>query len=154
MITQKSMHQQNIEILMEGAKQKIPSKPTIPDKKVRELRARLILEEALETIDALGIAVSVNGSIADYQNFKFTHYKKEIDLAEIADGCADISVVTIGTLSACGIADLPILREVDKNNIAKVGPGSHIDKHGKLVKPPNHPKPDLKTIIERMKENV
>ena len=58
-----------------------------------------------------------------------------MDVVKVADGCGDLSVVTIGTLSACGIADEPILETIDANNLMKFAPGHRIDEFGKLIKP-------------------
>lgn len=121
----KTEHQQRVEELMVNARQVIPDRPTMPDEKTRLLRAKLILEEALETVRDLGFDFvpfgEVRYAILDKGDFKASMFKangKE-NLEGIADGCADVSVVTIGTLSACGIADDSLLREVDCNNLAK-----------------------------------
>lgn len=156
----KSIHQQRIEEFMRRAdglapgKQGIPEKPEVPAEAVRCLRARLILEEAIETVIALGfnISATLNGSFILSADTLWLHPNdsKQIELHGIADGCADLSVVTIGTLSACGLPDEPILREVDENNLAKFRPGHSVDEHGKLVKPPDHQPPDLAGIISRI----
>lgn len=122
-------HQLRIEEFMRRAGQELPGSPVIPSEEVRILRARLILEEAFETISAgLGVDIWIaNGEgklpvpwshgIKEVTLYVNTH--RPPDLKEIADGCADISVVTIGTLSACGIKDKPLLEEVDRSNLAK-----------------------------------
>jgi hypothetical protein len=76
------------------------------------------------------------------------------NLVGIADGCADTSVVTIGTLSACGIKDNPLLEEVDGNNLGKFGPeaianGAGYNADGKWVKAKNHPKPDIEGVLRK-----
>lgn len=147
----KSKHQQRVEEFMLLARQEVPDKPTIPSKEVRELRAKLILEEALETIQALGFTVySVEGSVnlanKGWQLAEAYH----ADLEEIIDGCCDIQVVTTGTLSACGVPDKPFQKEVDKNNLAKFGPGHTIREDGKLVKPPDHKPPQIKEILDTL----
>lgn len=120
---EKSPHQQRVEEFMRNAQQDIGDAPTIPPAEVRILRAKLIFEEAMETIDALGVRLTVCPSANEYvlypnnvKRFEATHSP---NLVEIADGCADISVVTIGTLSACGIADMRLIEEVDRSNLAK-----------------------------------
>lgn len=152
----KTAHQRRVNHMMELAGQKLPKVPTIPDEKTRKLRALLILEEALETIEALGFGLrSLQGTPA-LEHLKerkdldalFEVYEKEPDLVGIADGCADISVVTIGTLSACGIEDTDLLELVDCNNLEKFGPGGHKDPvTGKWVKPPGHKPPDIKALL-------
>jgi len=130
----------------------VPREITMPDAATRELRARLILEEALETIDALGFTVELPDDydrgcfpvLIEGVKFEATH---EPDMVEIADGCADISVVTMGTLVACGIPDVDLFRLVDTNNLAKFAPGSYRREDGKWIKPPSHQPPDIGDLL-------
>jgi len=127
----------------------VPSKITMPDAATRELRARLILEEAMETIDALGVIVlAPECGILKFKELELAAAHKP-DMVEIADGCADISVVTMGTLVACGIPDVDLLRIVDENNLAKFGPGGHLREDGKWIKPPGHVPPDIRGLLRR-----
>lgn len=151
---EKSFHQQRVENFMELAKQDIPKSPVMPDESIRKLRAKLILEESLETVRDLGFAPMIDidslggRRFLSKEDIVFVGTGKET-LSGIADGCADIIVVTTGTLSACGIADVSIQKEVDLNNLAKFGPGHSYREDGKLIKPPNHKPPALSDIIER-----
>jgi len=146
MTTRKTEHQQRVEAFMNLARQPVPVTPTPPDEQTRLLRASLILEECLETIAALGVEIHVDGKM-------LTHDKCTLlldgppNLIEIADGCADISVVTIGTLSACGIEDQPVLEEVDESNLQKFGPGSVRRADGKWIKPSDWKPPDLVRVL-------
>jgi predicted HAD superfamily Cof-like phosphohydrolase/BMFP domain-containing protein YqiC len=155
-------HQGRVENMMRGFGQNVPPRPALPDEDTRVLRARLILEEALETIQD-GLRVEVNlgwiGSHPDtgrptscahtveFDRLKFKAQEGEADLIELADGVADISVVSIGTLSACGIKDRPLLEEVDANNQAKIDTGRR-DEHGKWIKSPNHQPPDIAGVLK------
>ncbi len=133
--------------------QVVPLNLTFPGLEVRRLRAALILEECLETIEALGFFVSgeeTNGLrihnvylIEDKEPIK----ESPASLIEVVDGCCDISVVTIGTLSAFGVPDLPVLNLVDQNNLAKFGPGCTIAEGGKVIKPPHHKKPNFSSVL-------
>ncbi len=127
----------------------LPNRPFMPDEETRRLRAKLLLEEALEQISGLGF--DVYGENGDYigNGVEFVPNGKE-NLAEIADGIADVSVINIGTAIACGLPDVPLLEAVDFNNMAKFGPGHSIRADGKLIKPPNHPKPDFAGIIRNL----
>ena len=136
-------HQHHIEKFMKLAGQAVPKTPTIPPSDVRKLRALLILEEALETIEALGFALDVRGRYIKMKHVMLQPHNA-CDIVEVADGCADLSVVTIGTLSAFGIADSPILCEVDEHNLQKFGEGSYKDDNGKWIKPPNLAPPNIK----------
>jgi len=154
---QRSVHQKRVEEFMTLAEQEVPLAPTIPDEKTRILRAKLILEEALETIHALGILVYVRSDPQGFavqvcsEEIKFDPNRLKPDLEQIADGCADISVVTTGTLLACGIADEALQHEVDLNNLAKFSPGGYRRDDGKWVKPPDHPVPDIAGILKAQK---
>lgn len=139
---------------MQKAQQDVPLKPVIPNEEVRLLRARLILEEALETIAALGFGVYVDevketSPLVCSENVIFDGEGCEPDLIEIADGCADLSVVTIGTLSACGIADKPLLFAIDDSNLRKFDPGSYCRDDGKWMKPPTWKKPPLDKVLRK-----
>ena len=154
---QRTPHQQRIDEFMRKAGQDVPDKPCIPDAKTRVLRARLILEEALETIHAMGVHVELR-THEDAPSVFITSLKDlsihagggdlEVDLEGVADGCADISVVTIGTLSAFGIADQPILEEVDAANLRKFGPGGHRNEHGKWIKPADWTPPNINARLD------
>lgn len=143
----KSPHQLRVERFMRLANQNLPQKPTLPSSADRRLRAALILEEALETCEALGYTVrSASGEAVRPKTWQLTEDLTP-DLVEIADGCADISVVTNGCLSACGISGEPLLLAVDENNLQKFGPGSSKDANGKHVKPPGHKPPDILAVL-------
>lgn len=110
----------------------------------RRLRASLILEEALETIEALGFEVSVN--VPDHRFSVRNITLAEVgpfDLVGTVDGCYDLRVVTTGTLSSFGVSDEPGQELVDENNLMKFGPGATVREDGKLIKPVGHKPPDL-----------
>lgn len=117
MPSERSLHQQRVDVFMVEARQFLPAIPTVPDVTIRGLRARLILEEALETVKALGFAA--RAKVFETKTEIELEPMFEPDLVEIADGCWDIKVVTTGTLSACGISDEKGQRLVDENNLAK-----------------------------------
>lgn len=139
-------HALRIEKFMRLAGQDCPVKPTLPSVLIRKHRARLILEECLETLNGLGFKVS--GPDSEWVTVDDLVEVDSGNLLEIVDGCADLSVVTIGTLIACGVQDYEVLEEVDKNNLAKFGPGGYKNEVGKWIKPPGHPRPDLESILK------
>lgn len=146
-IDARTLHQQMVDDFMRRIPgQEAPARPTLPDATVRRLRAALILEEALETIEALGFKATVT------DNVRGLNPAGEPNLVEIVDGCCDLKVVTTGTLTACGVADVGPQLEVDVNNLCKFGPGHSIREDGKLIKPPDHPVPDLAVIIKAQQE--
>ncbi len=148
-------HFARIRSFMQKAGQKTPGAPLIPEADTRLLRAKLILEEALETVKALGVGVRVTTD--DGQEVDFNHVdhldffpQGAPDLEGVVDGCADISVVTIGTLVAFGVDDEPILEEVDQANLRKFGPGGYARDDGKWMKPPDWTPPDIQGILHRL----
>lgn len=148
----RSQHQRNIDRFMQLADQDVPEQPCIPSYPIRKLRATLILEEALETVNALGFELHPDiGDGGEIRDWKVERGPYPPDMEEIADGCADISVVTIGTLSACGMDDVPLLAEVDAANLRKFGPGGHRREDGKWVKPTDWTPPDILGRLEEMK---
>jgi len=144
-------HYGRVKNFMQRVGQDTPDRLTTPDDKIRILRAKLILEEALETAKAMGIEVragSENGALIEEETL---HYSApgEVDVVEVVDGCADISVVTIGTLIAFGVDDEPVLEEVDESNLRKFEPGSYRRDDGKWIKPPGWTPPDIRAAISR-----
>jgi len=136
----KTEHQTRVEAFMKLAGQAVPTCPIIPSLEVRWLRANLILEEALETIEGLGFSLRMK----PFDNEFELQETLTPDIVEVVDGCADISVVTTGTLSAFGVADIPILETVDAANLRKFEPGSYRrESDGKWMKPPGFLPPDI-----------
>lgn len=119
-------NQKQVRDWMQKFGQETPEKPVIPSLEIRRLRAKLILEEAIETIHALGISATVCGlGLGDAKLEEDLDYYKP-DLTLIADGCEDLKVVTEGTLVACGLVAKdslldqdPLFDEVMKKNEAK-----------------------------------
>jgi predicted HAD superfamily Cof-like phosphohydrolase len=101
-------------------------------------RACMIMEEVLETVEAMGLAFEIDTD----GNWDIVPRKdaQPISLGEIADGLADIQVTVTGTMLSMGLNPNHILNAVDDNNLLKFTEGCFVDEHGKLNKPPNHPK--------------
>jgi len=144
----KSDHQCKVEKFMLAAGQSVPPVITVPSERVRFLRAKLILEEALETIDALGIDILLDDARLTYDCLEFA-LGGEFNMEEVIDGCCDLGVVTTGTLSACGVPDEPFQFEVNINNLRKLTYSTTVREDGKLVKGENFPKPRIKELLER-----
>lgn len=142
----KTIHQARVAKFMQLAGQELPTSPMIPDANTRLLRARLILEEAFETVRALGFQPMVERYKIDADTVELDPIPP--DLIQIADGCADISVVTVGTLLACGIQDEPLLAAVDRSNLEKFAPGATRRADGKWLKPPDWKAPDIASVLK------
>ncbi len=133
---------------MRQAGQETPGSPVIPDSGTRMLRAKLILEEVLETVRALGLRVQLRGREVKMSRLEIEDVG-DPDLVEVVDGCADISVVTIGTLIAFGVDDEAVLEEVDRANLRKFGPGARVREDGKWLKPLDWEPPDINGVLAR-----
>lgn len=148
----KTKHYKRIEKFMQLAGQDTPKRPVEPSEDIRILRAKLIIEEALETVLALGININLSrmSLLENQDDFEYCISEHPFNMVEVADGCADISVVTTGTLIACGITDKKLLKLVDENNLGKFGKGHSFREDGKLIKPPNHQPPDIRKLLKKM----
>lgn len=140
-----SGHWHDVFLFMKHAGQELPDEIGIPSEAVRKLRAALILEEALETVKALGFNATVRGVSVQKNIDLMAAYTP--DLEEVFDGCADLSVVTEGTLIAFGMPDRALYHLVDLNNLEKFGPGSRKREDGKWIKPPGHRPPPIKALV-------
>lgn len=111
------------------------------------LRARLMIEELGEILEALGTQ----------------------DRVELADGLADLIYVTVGTAVSYGIPIRRIFEEVHNSNMSKFYPcdacggagcevcsntglRAELDAGGKVIKPPHFRKPDIEKILGESKE--
>jgi len=108
--------------------------PTIPSLEVRKLRAKLILEEALETVKGLGFDIDEGNLVHDLLHVA-TIVKP--NLIEIADGIADSLVVQLGTAVACGIDIEPVFEEVMRSNDSKLWTNKEVAEHYKTTVTPD-----------------
>jgi predicted HAD superfamily Cof-like phosphohydrolase len=126
---------------MEAGNQTCPTNPFIPSVEIRLLRAKLIMEEAVETANALGFRVQLI-----HESLEFTDCY-DPDLEEIADGCADLKVVTVGTEIACGINGMPIFKEVMRSNMTKDFSGAKRP-DGKILKGATYEPPNIEQFLK------
>lgn len=126
-----------------------PSTPALSGVR-RSLRAALILEECLETIDALGFQVIDRRSnealtFADLE-LKSTN---EARWASVVDGLVDQIYVVIGTAVEMGLDLNPFFQEVHRSNMSKVGAPE--TENGKLQKGSSYRPPQIaKMLRERL----
>lgn len=144
------MHAHPVGVLM----QELPTAPTAPRAEICKLRARLLLEETLETIQAMGLDVTISdlrnpGEPIGFSDMKQVNMveKRVVDVEEVYDGLCDIAVVNYGAAAAFGLALQPGFELCMANNLLKFAPGHSFNEHGKLIKPPNHPKLRLATLL-------
>lgn len=132
-------------------RQKLPEGYAIPPEETRILRAKLLMEECLETIAGLGL--NVYNPFPGYVRKDDLKYipgygtKQEPNLDDIIDGCCDLIYVATGTLLACGAPDLPHLLAVCEANNAKFPGGvATVNADGKYQKPEGWKEPDHAAI--------
>lgn len=162
----RSEHQLAVDSFMRQAAQPLPLRPLCPAEDIRVLRAKLIYEEALETLNGLGVAVVVQTEDGDkvQLNQPLLGTARDVlfvtrdfdepealaypfDLTAVVDGCCDVRVVTTGTLSACGVPDYLHQYLVDASNLAKFGAGGYRRSDGKWIKPADWRKPPLDQVL-------
>lgn len=139
-------HLESVRSFMNKAKQTTSFAVRCPSSEERLLRAKLIYEEAMETIEALGV---------DYVLGKFVDAGEDnYNPVAVLDGVADLSVVSCGTLISCGLDGVfpEALERVDINNLSKVGEGSYLREDGKVMKPPGYKPVYLDDLVDYTKE--
>ena len=123
----------------------------------RELRAKLILEEAVETVAAMGYDVNASFRIPDEQSYEASRWVDFFgtrvcaeDIVEVVDGLADLIYVALGTAVSFGVDLGPIFDEVHRTNMAKDGGATRDD--GKILKPDGWVGPDIAGILRAQAE--
>lgn len=131
--------------------QRLPSELYVmPSADQRILAARLILEEALETVRDMGVDVSLDGAyFTDVSAFDFDDRPEQFDMMGAIDGCIDTRYVATWALCAMGVPDIPHEREVNRANNHKFPDGQAIvNEHGKYLKPAGWVGPDHERVKE------
>lgn len=151
-------HIDNVKDFCHKAGQPVPTEKTYPTIKARELRARLILEEALEMVEALGFVLikkdiedDVIGSADDFEY----QCVGPLDHIGVMDAAVDLLWVGVtGPAVLCGLSDKleECIEAIDQNNLEKFKSGHRCEVTGKWIKSPNHKKPNLESIINNEKE--
>jgi predicted HAD superfamily Cof-like phosphohydrolase len=128
----------------EAFQQTIGETPAIRDP---ELRAKLILEEAFETVEALlGVDLAMEFIEDAFATWTEVPVKHELpDLVAVADGCCDLKYVTESTAVACGFNMEPLFAEVHRSNMDKRGGTKRAD--GKWIKPANWTPPNIAGLL-------
>lgn len=118
-----------------------------------ELRAKLLMEEAVETVAALGFSVWANiekpGLPGEADHRQIAYFKKSYDKPDFddtIDGLCDLLYVVYGAAVTFGIDLFPFFSEVHRSNMAKTGGGNRED--GKVLKPDGWTPPKIKEIRE------
>lgn len=99
--------------------------PMIPPVSVRLRRGMLLLEEVLETFEAMGLELVVDGvrMSQGHESLTLEHVEgSRYDVVETADGLSDINVIVAGTAVEFGIPLHVTDYEVYSSNLTKVLP--------------------------------
>lgn len=143
--------------------------PRVIDRERRLLRAKLILEEASETISAMGCYVNRE------HNIEYSCVNQEFEkLEEIADGLADLLYVTFGACLEFGIDAQKVFDEVHRSNMSKAWTGEELStdafvegyesrpirsingyavkrSDGKIIKSPSYSPADIAGVLKKLK---
>jgi predicted HAD superfamily Cof-like phosphohydrolase len=113
------------------------SRPGFPDRQRMRLRWKLIHEEYHELYEALGGAAMMGSK------------NTEANLPDAADAIADLIYVLIGTAHEFGIPLETVWAEVQRSNMAKLGPDGKpvVRGDGKITKPEGWRAPDVEGIL-------
>ena len=132
---------------MQKAGQNTPDVPTTPSDEERYLRATLILEEALETINkGLGIEVRVCGNSLESSEVSL-EIVSDFDMIETIDGAEDLRWVGVdGIYVMCGVDPKKPQKEVCESNLSKFLDGYRRE-DGKWMKGPSYKPVDLSNKI-------
>ena len=128
-----------------------------PEIRDNELRAKLILEEAVETCAALGFFADGYLSVSDEDGFtdEIAEFHKSFDQPseiEVIDGLCDLLYVTFGTAVAAGIDLDRFFHEVHATNMAKLAGEKRAD--GKQLKPEGWRPPRIAELLQQMRDRV
>lgn len=121
--------------------------PTVPSDDEVRLRARLILEEAREVMEAMFPDADWHQKFADAWNALDPVWgaTPRVDLPALAHELADLHYVTSGTCAQFGINEAPVFKAVHAANKAKAGGGK--DERGKAMKPAGWRKADIAAAL-------
>lgn len=130
--------------------QPIHDKPFVPSEDRLKLRGRLIMEEPLESLLALGAEPDYVLMAAQYIRAAVDSIKRErCNLVELADGLGDSDYVNEGTRLECGIPGRAVAAEIQRSNMAKLGPDGKpmYREDGKIMKPDGWTPPNIKGVL-------
>lgn len=142
---------------MDAFDQSIRTTPTAditPEEQV--LRVQLVVEEALEFAEAMGVTVAFPIDLAETQYVEVArnrdkirhHVYQPVDLVEAADALADLHVVTFGSEITMGIPGADVFDAVHESNMEKLVNGKPLKNEiGRVVKPEGWRPPNIKQVL-------
>lgn len=111
-----------------------PRAPARPEIRDATLRARLIAEEAAETVAGLVGDEAAVGILVEFAKKTHRPPHRDADIVEVVDGLCDLIYVAYGCAEALGVDLEPYFDIVHAANMKKTG--AAIDGHGKRGKKP------------------
>lgn len=126
------------------AGQPVPNKIVEPTEKDKVLRAKLIMEEAFEMIEALGLECNISPKDMSFTNVG------PADSVAVMDAVVDLLWVGVtGPSVLIGASDVLVkcIEEVDRSNLSKFIDGHRDPDTGKWIKGPSYSPANLKDII-------
>lgn len=156
------VEQNKVKAFMDKVPQKTRHTPSVGTPDERKLRAKLILEEALEFIDACGLDLQIlvsNGPTDEFpvkieardlknNTLFFSHNESKLNLIEMADAIVDIEYINLGSANTFGMQVEPLFDEVHDSNMAKFTGDGHRNEDGKWIKPSDWKAPDIKGVLK------
>ena len=166
---------------MQKFKQPTPRHPIAPNKELLLLRATLIVEEMLETLDGMGISIYVGDTKICNDAKCRLEWTGLYDPVATADGLIDLDYVVLGAFHAFGLPYNSLFQEVHRSNMSKLWTNEEItavqlhefnvsmilnepwdgermylvtNSDGKVVKSPSYSPANLAPIIERHSLNA
>jgi len=139
---------------MRAARQPVRTEITMPTEAERLLRVRLVIEEALEFAEAMGVRVT--GVATDLHAHNEHSVQVEIvddvgvDIVEAADALADSLYVVYGSGWTLGLPLQDVFDEVHRSNMAKVDDSTGfcvVSPDGKVLKPQGWTPPDVASVL-------
>lgn len=137
----------------------IENAPLTPDVSQMKFRARFLLEETVELIQALGArhegnqhlrrAVDLIERAREQISMAKDYEFNDVDLVEVADALGDLDYITSGAALTFGIPLPEVVAEIHRSNMSKLGAdGKPIyNDEGKAQKGPGYFKPQLELIL-------
>jgi len=149
--------------LMVGWGQNVRVIPAAPTTEEMRLRLNLIFEEWRELAkDGYGMKIVIDIrdhkalqgltlDITDPESAALMCIQTAVpNVKEAVDAHSDISVVNEGGLCCMGVPDIPVLEEVDQNNLMKVGRSTIRPEDGKRIKPKDHVPADQGRVLNAL----
>jgi predicted HAD superfamily Cof-like phosphohydrolase len=127
--------------------QPIVETPAVPNDERIRLRARLVLEESLEFLDALFDTIDSIDTVRTAINHIIGNAIVKVHFPAAVDALADIDYVVEGSRIEFGVDGRPIAAEVHRANMEKQGGPRRED--GKVLKPAGWKPPDIEGELKR-----